>query len=214
MPLWKPVAILVSVVALGASAWFALGAEGGEPISNLIHRKMGEEAAKTRFTGRMGEFLVLPLGEDAGANVFGCAGNQPMTQVLPGDELAGAELWSPAFTDGGVGWACPEEGIVIVNNEGGDGHVAYGDGSALSRAYINALPIPLIRDAPKERLELITVEGHAALLERPVDGYPYAKANLAVLERAPSGEAQGIVVFVEFAPSAEAAVKHAEEIMP
>jgi hypothetical protein len=96
---------------------------------------------------------------------------------------------------------------------GGEGSGG-GDGSAQARGYIRSVPLQLLWDAPRDRLELVTVEGHPALLERPIPQYPYGQANLAVIERYPDGDRPGIAVFVEMAPSAEAAIKDAEEIMP
>lgn len=106
----------------------------------------------------------------------------------------------------------PAQGVVLVNNEGGSREA--GDGSGLARGYIRAVPVPVVRDAPRDRLELVTVEGKPGLLEYPVEGYPYGKANLIVIERYPEGDKPGIIVSVTLAPSAEAAIKHAEEIMP
>lgn len=88
------------------------------------------------------------------------------------------------------------------------------DRSKLARGYFRALPLPVVRDAPQDRLELITVEGRPGLLERPIEGFPYGTASLVVIERYPGGSKPGILVAVQFAPSAEAAIKHAEEIMP
>jgi hypothetical protein len=103
---------------------------------------------------------------------------------------------------------------VLVNNEGGGRQSASADGSGQARGYIWSVPVPVARDAPRDRLELVTVEGHPGLLEHPIEGYPYGKANLVVIERYPEGGKPGIVVFVELAPSAESAIRDAEQIMP
>ncbi|HXF50376.1 MAG TPA: hypothetical protein VNM43_01695 [Dehalococcoidia bacterium] len=102
--------------------------------------------------------------------------------------------------------------MVLVNNEAG-GREAH-NGAGLARGYIRAVPVPVVRDAPRDRLELITVEGHPGLLEHPVEGFPYGKANLIVIERYPEGDTPGIIVSVTMASSAEDAIKYAEEMMP
>ena len=86
--------------------------------------------------------------------------------------LKSHELWSAAFIDGGVGWSCDEAGVVLVNNNEGNASRSRGDGSSLARAYLRSLPVPVIRDAPEDRLELISVEGHPGLLEHGFEGYP------------------------------------------
>jgi hypothetical protein len=147
----------------------------------------------------------------AEASDFSCG-----TTLVPlSDALRAEELWSDAFGDAGIGWACPGRGVRLINNEGPSGEGSGGaDGSRQARGYIRSVPLTVGRDAPRDRLELITVEGHPALLEVPIPGYPYGQANLAVIERYPDGDRPGIAVFVMFAPSAEAAIQYAEEIMP
>ena len=211
---WKWTLVVVSAAALSASGWLIAQrmSEGGEPPADKIQRAMDEEASKPRFTGRLGDFLVVPQNGElpAEAKAFSCAS----TPVPVNDALKREELWSDAFANGGMGWSCPGKGVIAVNNEGGGRQAPGADGSAQIRSYFASLPLAVRRDAPRDRLELITVEGHPALLERPIPGYPYGKANLAVLERYPDGDRPGIAVFVEMAPSAEAAIKDAEEIMP
>jgi hypothetical protein len=181
----------------------------GKSVADKVETAMAEERSKPRFTGELGDFLIVTDASEA--NIFQCAS----TPVPLSDALKSEELWSDAFGDTGFGWACPGQGVTAVNNmgpggEGSDG----GDGSVQIRAYIRSVPLPLLWDAPRDRLELVTVEGHPGLLERPIPEYPYRQANLAVIERYPDGDTPGIAVFVEMAPSAEAAIKHAEEIMP
>ena len=74
--------------------------------------------------------------------------------------------------------------------------------------------MPILRDAPRDRLELIEVEGHPALMEYPLEGIPFAFANLTVIERLPVGDAPGVAVNILFAPSAEEAIELAEALMP
>lgn len=132
-----------------------------------------------------------------------------------GSTLRAEELWSPEFdVTEGVGWACAGQGVVLVNNQGLHGQTSGGDVIAKIRGYIDSVPVHLLRDAPSERLELIKVEGHPALIEHPIKDYPYGQANLAVIERYPDGDVPGILVLVERARTSEEAIKIAEEIIP
>lgn len=215
MQTWRKLGLMVaSAAALFVAAWVVAQrwVESGEPPADKIQRAMEQEAAKPRFSGRLGDFVVVPLNGElpAEANIFSCA----TTPVPVADSLRSEQLWSDAFADGWMGWACAGKGVVLVNNEGGARGAPGSDGSGLARGYIRSVPLPVARDAPRDRLELITVEGHPALLEHPIPDYPYGTANLVVIERFPEGEEPGIAVFIDMAPSVEAAIKHAEEIMP
>jgi len=102
---------------------------------------------------------------------------------------------------------------MLVNNQGLEGETSDGEGVAKIRGYFTSLPVPVLRNAPRDRLELVQVNGHPGLLENPIDGYPYGLANLVVIERYPDGQKAGIVLFVERAPSAKRAIEIAEKIM-
>jgi hypothetical protein len=217
----RVVIVAISVGALGIAGWALIGrpwAAGDESAASKVEKVMHAEAAKPRFTGNLGDFVVYPRAGSvpAGAEIFACAGGGGTTRVdREGTTLRSEELWSAAFdTEEGVGWACPGRGVVLVNNQGLEGATTDGEMVAKIRGYFSAVPIPVLLDAPRDRLELVTVKGHPGLLERPIEGYPYGLANLAVIERAPDGETTGIVVFVMGASSAERAVEIAEEIMP
>jgi hypothetical protein len=216
--LWTFTLATVSVAALSVSGWlvYARLAEGGASPASKIQTAMDQEAAKPRATGRLGDFVIFPETAKIPpeANIFACANGEGTAPVPPDASLRADELWSDAFADGGMGWSCPGQGLVLVNNEDEAGHGAHGDGAALIRGYIRTTPVSIVRDAPLDRLELVTVEGHPGLIEHPIPGYPYAEASLVVIERFPQRDLAGIVVFVEFAPSAAAAIKHAEDIMP
>jgi hypothetical protein len=190
---------------------------GFDTLASKVEKVMNEEAAKPRFTGKLGDFVVYARGGDvpAEARLFVCPGGEGTTRVdRAGTTLRSEELWSSAFdTEEGVGWACPERGVVLVNNQGLEGETTDGEMVAKIRGYFSSVPVPVLRDAPRDRLELVTVEGRPGLLEHPIEGYPYGLANLAVIERNPEGDTPGIVVFVEGASSAKRAIEIAEEIM-
>ncbi|HXF50642.1 MAG TPA: hypothetical protein VNM43_03045 [Dehalococcoidia bacterium] len=193
--------------------------ESGESPLAKYERIAEEDAARPRFTGQIGDFLVLPLtnGElPKEARILSC-GDMGSTPVPADANLRNHELWSPAFEGIGIGWSCPGQGVVAVNNETEEAYKEQevtGDGSQLIRGYIRAVPVLVARDAPRDRLELVTVEGHPGLLEHPVPDLPFGLASLVVIERYPEGDRPGILVAVYSAPSAEAAIEHAEEIMP
>ncbi len=214
---WPWFTVVAICVAAAIAGWFVSQGSGndgdGRPTAGSIQRAMAEDAAKPRFTGRLGPFDVVSPNDPAlaGWNGIGCA----TTLVPQDDSLRSSELWSDAFGDAGIGWACPEFGVIIVNNEGPTGEgVDTGDGSVQIRAYYRSPRLTVGRDAPRDRLELIDVKGYPALLEHPVPGYPYGKASLAVIERAPQIEGWGIAVFVDQAPSVGAAIKEAEALIP
>lgn len=202
--------VVAMLVAGSAAAWLvARDRDDGRqaPTAESIQTAMAEEAAKPRFTGRLGDFLVTDSAAEA--DIF-CA----TTPVPLSDALRGEELWSDAFGEHGIGWACPGEGVSMINNEGPTGEGSEGQTYHAARGYFRLIPLPILTDAPRDRYELITVEGHPALLERPVPGYPYGQANLVVIERYPDGDGPGIVVWIRLAPSAEDAIARAEEIIP
>ncbi|HXF50641.1 MAG TPA: hypothetical protein VNM43_03040 [Dehalococcoidia bacterium] len=211
---------LLSAAALSLAGWMVVSrlVESGESPLARYERIAEEDAAKPRFTGQIGDFLVfsqLELSQrgdvPAEARIFDC----PSTPVPLSDSLRRQELWSDVFEQGGTGWSCPGQGVVLISNGPQHGEqTPPGDGSRLARGYFRSLPVPVILDAPRDRLELVTVEGHPGLLERPPEGLPYGKANLIVIERYPKGDTLGIFVEVRFAPSVEAAIKHAEGVIP
>ncbi len=182
-------------------------------------RAWSQDAARPRFTGRIGDFLVFSQLEIARrgeappeVTIYDCAGGA----IVPlSDSLRREELWSDVFEQGGAGWSCPGQGVMLISNGPRHGEEPPAvDGSSLGRRYVWWVPVPIVLDAPRDQLELVTVEGHAGLLERPIEGSPYAHASLTVIERYPEGDRPGILVTVRFAPSAEAAIAHAEEVMP
>lgn len=208
--------VVASVVAVALVVILNRPAETTRPLLDAIQEALDQDAAKGRFTGRLGDFFVYglvngPAPEEA--FIFRCSphGTTPVSDAAV---LIDHELWSEAFGSQGIGWACGEDGVIVVNNEGGDGHGAHPDGVLLVRGYFQNLPVPVLRDAPRDRLELIDIEGHPALIERGVQGYPYARVGLVVIERYPDGQVPGIVVRVEFSPSAERAIELAEQLMP
>lgn len=213
--MWKRIALVVgaaAAVTFSAVMVVIRLAESGESLHDKVLRAWEEDANEERFSGRLGDFLVLtPVAGEAPpeARIYECA----QTPVPLTESLRNHELWSDAFGDAGIGWSCPGRGVVLVNNSTAAG-LKSGDGSAVARGYFWAIPVPVLHDAPRGRLELIEVEGHPGLLERPVEGYPYGRATLTVIERYPERGKPGIIVSIFLAPSADAAIERAEKLMP
>ena len=225
--------VILAVAVAGAITWVALSERGSEPQAeaqqgefqqaevqqgeseqplldiNEIQETMDEDAAKGRFTGELGDFVVYETVQPD-VEFVTCPASIPVTDRTV---LEDHELWSDALGPTGIGWACPGGEIVGVNNEGLEHRPTF---MSLRKFYFNSLPVPLIRDAPRDRLELIEVEGHPAILRHPLDvaPLPHATASLAVIERFPEGDVPGIVVFVDYAPSVDEAIALAEQLIP
>lgn len=117
--MWKHAAPgLLSAAGLSLAGWMVVSrlVESGESPLDKYERAWDEDTAKQRFSGKIGDFLVLlPIDGEAPpeAQIFQCAS----TPVPAGDTLTSHELWSDAFADTGVGWSCPGQGVGLVNNE-------------------------------------------------------------------------------------------------
>ncbi len=211
--------LVASVLGAGGGLWLYRNqsAESVLPPLDEIQAVLDADAAKGEYEGELGDFVVRNSGGERAkeAFIFGCGPNRDegTAPVTDPAVLYNHELWSDAFGADGIGWGCGGDQIQIVNNAGPDGH---GGSSPVTmiRAYIHALPMPILRDAPLDRQELIEVEGHPALIEHPLEGWPYPSANLTVIERFPDGDTPGIAVTIHFAPSSEKAIALAEELMP
>ena len=209
--------LVASVLGAGGGLWLYRNqsVESVLPPLDQIQAVLDADAAKGEYEGDMGNFLVLPRQSSRSkeAAIYDCTGGSGSSPVRDAPVLKNHELWSEAFGAAGVGWSCGGADIHLVNNMGVDGH---GGSSTVTiiRAYIYELPMPILRDAPVDRLELIEVEGHPALIEHPLDGWPYPSANLTVIERLPVGDKPGIAVNILFAPSSAKAIALAEELMP
>ena len=225
-------AVAVAVAVAGATTWVALSERGSEPQQeaqqgefqqaeaqqgeseqplldiNEIQDTLDEDAAKGRFSGELGDFVVYEkLPPDV--EFVTCRASNPVSDRTV---LKDHELWSDALGPTGIGWACPNGDIVLMNNEGLESRPGF---MSLVKVYFNTLPVPVIRDAPRDRLKLIEVEGHPAILRQPLDvaPLPHATASLAVIERFPEGDVPGTVVFVDYASSVDEAIELAEKLI-
>lgn len=217
---WRVAVASVATLLAASTTTVSCGSGAGrdENTPTNVETAMAVEAAKPRFTGTLGDFLILPLDAQGRpeTTLLRCANGGPTRQLDRRDPaLRAHELWSPAFdVPEGAGWACSDGSIIVVNNQGMEGATSDGSFIAMIRMYFTSLPLNVVRDAPRDRLDLIDVEGHAGLLERPIKGYPYALSSVIVVERRPDGDMPGIVAIIERARSAEDAVRLAEQVMP
>ena len=209
--------IITSVAAVALVLVLNRPAETKRPPLDVIQEALDQDAAKGRFTGRLGDFFVYGLVN--GASPREAENVQCLNETIVVTDQAATrahELSSDVFgPQGGTGWSCGGGGdIVVVNSGGGDGHEVRPDGADLGRYYFRTPFLKVVRDAPLDRLEVIQVEGHPALVQHPVKGYPYPVVSLAVIERFPDGDVPGIAVSVGGDLSLEQAIELAEKLMP
>jgi hypothetical protein len=206
--------LLVVFVSIGLVWAFALRpTESARPPLDAIQDTLDQDFAKGRFAGRIGEFVVYSrMGEAPEGLANRCLPPKTERVVIGAQELRGHELWADVFGEGAVGVYCDDQ-LVIVNS-GPDPVAELGGAESVVKMYFDALPAPVLLDAPPDRIELIQIDGYQAVIEHPVEGYPYATASLAVIERLPSLRDPGIIAFVNFASSSQVAIDLAKRLLP
>ena len=230
-------AVVLALVA-GAGVWFALDRNAApEPPRTIssqptatpeqatatpsperisiedIQRAFDRDVALGRFAGRLGDFQVYTKFRDVPdeAQILYCSDGGPRSAVTDAGVLKRHELWSDLFGSIGIGWECDDGEIVLLNT--GKESLPEMEGGGFSKMYFWQLPVPVVMEAPLDRIELIEIDGHVAIIEHPMEVYPYAQANLVVIERYPTGDLPGIVAFVHFAPSSEVAIAIAQALV-
>jgi hypothetical protein len=197
-------------LALGsAGATFAFNhfTQSSESPLEQIQKTLDADAANGAFTGPLGDFTVVSRTGSPAQDVIDCpAENREL--VSDTSTIKASELWQDAFGLGASGVSC--DGRIVVVNSGSD---PLPDGTqSIVKMYFRALPAPVAFDAPKDRIELTKIDGHSAILEEPLAGYPYATASLALIERYPSRDQPGIIAYVNFAPSTDIALDLAKQL--
>lgn len=189
--------------------------EGDEPVIEAPITPLPTDGPY--FKGRLGDFDVV--GSDGTLDRAVC----PSQFYEDADEeaLKSSELYSPALEGISVaGAVCPDDGTVISI----EGYVNRMD---VGRLYFTGVPqVPY--EAPRERLQLLTVAGRPTIAQMPLAIEPPDAApgvvihiediRLAVIERAPSGESPGVLLWIRANPDIasvdlEAAIALAEEII-
>ena len=209
----RPVIVITIAILLAAAGAILWGldrfAEGDRPLFDEVAEIMRADAAKGRFTGQLGDFAIYPrTGEAPESTSVQCGSTSETRRTDRPDELLGQELWSDVFGLEPFATLC--DGLLITVNNG----VRPADGAdSIVMTYVDALPALVLFDAPRDRIELIEVAGHPAVIEQPIDGYPYASASLAILVRRPTADEPGIMAYVNFADSSEVAIALAERMI-
>ncbi len=123
--------VIVAAAVAAAITWVVISERGGEaqqppqdkiqntpeaqqPLIDKIQDTLDEDAAKGRFSGELGDFVVYQTVRPEVEFVI-CPATIPVTDPTV---LKNHELWSDALGPTGIGWACPDGEIAGVNNEG------------------------------------------------------------------------------------------------
>ena len=154
----------------------------GQPTP--IDPALRADQAKPRFKGHLGDFLVTP---HEWADLPPC--QQPRRPVTA-DDVKASELYSPVLGGAYIGhdddraYGCADGTIQIM-----------GSIPAGRRYFVG--PVKVAWDVPLDRLVLLTVAGHPAIALLPIPGWGMRDMpELVVVQRFPSGNKPGIIVFV------------------
>jgi hypothetical protein len=205
------VALAVCIVsAVVGGVWFAISqADSTRSPIDEVQNALEEDAAKGVFEGRIGDFAVYSrAGPERPETQLRCPEGAVAETTTDQAQLKGHELWTDRLGEAVAGVSC-NEGIIAINS--GVGPI---DGAqSIVKAYASELPVPVLFEAPRDRIEIIDVQGRQGIIEIPVEDYPYATSSLVVLERAPSDGRPGVVIYVNFADSEEQAIELAKAMM-
>lgn len=195
------IAACLALLGIAVGAYFgtqALGSSEGDPVERA---KQASEAdrAKPRFMGELGDFVIV---EPNTMNNYPCPEPyQPATDPERSElyfSLPGAVLDMAGSCQGTV------TSIRMVFPDSGD---------MVGRGYFLGPKFGVSRDAPEDRLKLITVGGKPALAELPIPDHFASKSQVVVIERFPSEEAPGIMVSARTTNDLDKAIALAEQIM-
>ncbi|MGQ9571755.1 MAG: hypothetical protein ACUVV3_00985 [Dehalococcoidia bacterium] len=141
-----------------------------------IDPAVAEDLAKPRYQGPLGDFIVDP---NEAADYPLCA---PPYAV---DDPKASELYSPVFEGVEVN-KCADGTIVAISD--------YAEEARGRRYFVGPAKVPY--EAPLDRLKLATVAGKPAIAQLPMPADP-SSLRLAVIERFPSGDQAGILVWID-----------------
>lgn len=196
--------------AAGAALWgLNQSAESDRPLIDKVQEALDRDADKGAFTGRLGDFMIRSrMGEPPESTSVRCSVQSEREQVASPERLRDQELWSDVFGPEPFGLLCDDQ-LITVNN----GTRPVDGADSVVMTYVDALPVLVLFDAPRDRIELTDIQGYPAVIEHPLEGVPFADASLAVLVRPPSDDQPGIVAYVNFAESTKVAIRLAERII-
>ena len=153
-----------------------------------------QDRAKGIYEGPLGEFSVTPRK----AAAF------PPCPLPPrrAQNYKASELYSPFF------------GETLEVNECADGKIMgfsfYADAAFGRRYFVGPAKVPY--EGPFDRLVLLTVGGHSAIAQLPHPAFPNS-LRLTAIERFPSGNAPGILVYIDHGRSLKETAALAARIM-
>lgn len=153
----------------------------------ISHTATALDRAKPRFLGELGDFIVVP---DQARNLESCPSGRGTFATTGDPELERSELFftlpgyklsSAGMCDGRVVW-------VLTEDQRG--------GTAL-RGYFTAPKAKVELNAPRDRIQLVTVAGRPGIVRLPVPGRVTQASALLVLQRPPDAPVRsGIFVHV------------------
>ena len=178
-----------------------------QPEGDAIERaKQATEAdrVKPRFRGELGDFVIV--GPNTSASRYLCPERAQFATNLEQSELYFSLPGAVIDAEGAA--SC--QGIVFTITA----FVPDASGEAMvGRGYFLSPKLELSRDAPAERLKLITVGGKPALAEVPIPDCIVCPGEVVVIERFPSEAAPGIFTWVRTTNDLDKAIALAEQIM-
>jgi hypothetical protein len=148
------------------------------------------ERAKPVFRGTIGEFeIVSDYAPTDPGNLCG-GGNRPSRE----SNFAASELNQTRMT---LQKVCADGRVVATWSDAGSRRYFYGK-------------VVLQLDAPRENLELLEIDGHQALIARPLAGI--GTHEIFIIQRAPSGTEPGIMIWTWGESRSEAIAAAAKEL--
>ncbi len=206
---YAPLLVLIALLGTSGAVAFNHFSQSSDSPLDQIQKTLDADSAKGQFTGPLGDFLVFSRTDPSPHDVIDCPATSEQF-TADGAALSRSELWRGALGSAATGISC--EGKIVVANSG-QGPLPDGTQSIVVM-YFKSLPAPVALDAPKDRIQLTTINGRAAIVEEPLPGYPYATASVALIERYPSADHSGIITYINFAPTVDAALGLARQVAP
>ena len=215
-------AALVFVAAIGAAAFFVtsqfVGGEASgqvtsqdstvlDEITERVEGIIAADKALPRVRGEYGDFVVAGFDQSEPTIEVPCA----RTHDRAVDDLARiqqSELYESAFGDEPEVYDCADGRINFIG-----GSIQHDRGrTELASYYFTGVPI-VNAEVVAGRLELTSVNGHPALIDRGLDTSPFVSQNrIFVIERQPSDGQPGIMTLAFSPQTVEESLKLLEEL--
>jgi hypothetical protein len=192
-------AACLALLGIGLAAFFGVRALVSSEEDPVERAKEASEAdkAKPRFRGELGDFVIV---EPNTWDDYPCP--EP---YQPATDPERSELYF-SLPGGVLDMAGSCQGTVVSIS-------MLVDDAVVGRSYFLGPRFGVSRDAPRDRLKLITVGGKPALAELPIPGNFASTSQVVVIERFPSGEVPGIAVSARTINDLDRAIALVEQIM-